>query len=209
MANKKLDSRHIEQRRKRIIQAARETLSTKGYEGTTMISIAKAAGYTKMTLYSYFNSKEELYLMVLDDILSDLWAELFPILHSNGSPSSILRQYAHRYYRFYAQHPHLFEISMYWYRNRIHEDNIRLEVRDQFYKSDHIRADALLSVYKQAQVQNMLYGDMSIHMLKKIFSLTLDTLISEIVSLQYEPESLYTGYVNHYIQSIFKGDHDE
>jgi len=38
-----------------------------GYEGTTMQDIAKAVGLKKQSLYSHFQSKEELYLTVLQE----------------------------------------------------------------------------------------------------------------------------------------------
>ena len=48
-------------RREAVIQAAFEVLVEKGYENTTMFSIAKRAGSSKETLYAWFGNKEGLY----------------------------------------------------------------------------------------------------------------------------------------------------
>jgi AcrR family transcriptional regulator len=52
-------------RRNDIINAAEIIFAAKGFEYATMDDIAKEAGFTKKTLYSYFNSKEELYYEIM------------------------------------------------------------------------------------------------------------------------------------------------
>lgn len=47
-----------------IIDAAEEIFSKLGYKNTRMEDVAKRAGITKVTLYSYFQSKENLYMAV-------------------------------------------------------------------------------------------------------------------------------------------------
>ena len=44
-----------------IIDAAERLFFSKGYNNSTMDEVAKEAGFTKRTLYSYFTSKEEIY----------------------------------------------------------------------------------------------------------------------------------------------------
>lgn len=48
-----------------IINAAIEVFSQSGYDKSKMEDIAKAGGITKVTLYSYFESKENLYFAVI------------------------------------------------------------------------------------------------------------------------------------------------
>lgn len=48
-----------------IIEAAIKVITPSGYRNAKMDDIAKAAGITKVTLYSYFQSKENLYLAVI------------------------------------------------------------------------------------------------------------------------------------------------
>ncbi|MEL6123194.1 MAG: TetR/AcrR family transcriptional regulator [Bacteroidota bacterium] len=48
-----------------IIEAAIKVISNSGYRNAKMDEIAKQAGITKVTLYSYFQSKENLYLAVI------------------------------------------------------------------------------------------------------------------------------------------------
>jgi AcrR family transcriptional regulator len=56
-----------ETRRAAIIKAAADAFLELGYEKTSMSLIAERLGGSKATLYSYFKSKEELMLAVLDN----------------------------------------------------------------------------------------------------------------------------------------------
>lgn len=49
------------ERRRRILQAAREVFTRSGYAATRMSDIAKAAGVGKGTLYEHFRGKEDLF----------------------------------------------------------------------------------------------------------------------------------------------------
>lgn len=48
-----------------LMDVALELFIDKGYDGTSMESVARAAGVTKPVIYTYFRSKEELYTDVL------------------------------------------------------------------------------------------------------------------------------------------------
>jgi len=50
--------------RTRIIQAATKIFSEKGYQDASMDDIAKEIGVTKATLYSYFDSKRDIYNII-------------------------------------------------------------------------------------------------------------------------------------------------
>lgn len=64
--------------RERIASAAQELFAQRGIAATTMDDIAKAAGYSKATLYVYFKSKEDIVsvlvlksMKLLDDCLTE------------------------------------------------------------------------------------------------------------------------------------------
>lgn len=74
-----------------IIDAAERLFFSKGYNNSTMDEIAKEAGFTKKTLYSYFTSKEEIYEKITERgylILNDLFLEA---LEKEKNSSEILK----------------------------------------------------------------------------------------------------------------------
>ena len=57
--------------RSRILQAALDEFSDKGYHASTIDSIAERAGIAKGTVYRYFNTKEGLFNALKEDTISE------------------------------------------------------------------------------------------------------------------------------------------
>ena len=73
-----------ELRKQNILESALSVFKNKGFEGSTMDEIAKDADFGKATLYYYFNSKEEIFV----EILNNGWRRLTnSILESTLKPT--------------------------------------------------------------------------------------------------------------------------
>ena len=59
--------------RQRLLDAALQLFSTKGYAATSVRELVEAAGVTKPVLYYYFKNKEGLYLVLMGDALGDFF----------------------------------------------------------------------------------------------------------------------------------------
>lgn len=62
--------------RKIFVDVARDLFAKKGFESTTMNDIASCSGRGRRTLYTYFNSKEEIFFAVIRQELDGLYREL-------------------------------------------------------------------------------------------------------------------------------------
>jgi AcrR family transcriptional regulator len=67
MSKPKTRSEKQAETRAALLRAASELFPKGGMEGTSVDDIAAAAGYTKGAFYSNFRSKEELFLVMLDE----------------------------------------------------------------------------------------------------------------------------------------------
>ncbi|MGD9998540.1 MAG: TetR/AcrR family transcriptional regulator [Ilumatobacteraceae bacterium] len=56
------------ERRDQILEVAVQVFARRGYHGTSMNDVADAAGVTKPVLYQHFESKQALYLALIDDV---------------------------------------------------------------------------------------------------------------------------------------------
>lgn len=83
-----------EARRNGIVEAAMAVFLEKGFEAASMSDIAARAGGSKATLYSYFASKEELYVEVMDGRCSALFERAFGSLVFDGDLRSTLLAFA-------------------------------------------------------------------------------------------------------------------
>lgn len=77
-----------------ITQAAYALLAEKGYDGTSMLSIAKAAKASNETLYRWYGDKRGLFEAMVRDNAAEVKAMLEAEMSSGGSPIDALRTIA-------------------------------------------------------------------------------------------------------------------
>ena len=63
--------------KKKIMQSAVDLISTKSYNGTSTLQIAKHAGLSQATLFKYFKTKEDLLTAILHPIVPGLFGRFF------------------------------------------------------------------------------------------------------------------------------------
>ena len=80
------------QNRQRIIDAALEVFSTYGYRGSTVAQIADTANMSKANLLYYFRTKNEIYLSLLEETLSE-WLQPLTQINPDGDPADEIWTY--------------------------------------------------------------------------------------------------------------------
>ncbi|MBS1183564.1 MAG: TetR family transcriptional regulator [Proteobacteria bacterium] len=103
---------HDKEKRRQIMDGAREVFRAKGYEGAAMDAIAKAAGVSKGTLYVYFTNKDELFAELITDEKQDLAAALDAFQPTDGSFRDNLRAFALRFNELLTGENHMSTIRM-------------------------------------------------------------------------------------------------
>ena len=73
-----------EERRQAIVAAAAELWDETTYADFTMSEVAERAGVVKGTVYLYFETKEQLFLALVGEMLSDFFDDLDARLHEGG-----------------------------------------------------------------------------------------------------------------------------
>jgi TetR/AcrR family transcriptional regulator of autoinduction and epiphytic fitness len=64
--------RDRDEKRRAILEAARESFAQYGYKATTMDHVAHIANVAKGTIYNFFPSKEELFHVILQDLIRQI-----------------------------------------------------------------------------------------------------------------------------------------
>lgn len=90
------------QRRAQLLELATRMFTEHGFQATSMDHIATAAGVTKPVLYQHFESKETLYIEVLDLIAAGMIDEVRAIGEVHADTVSRVRGGLHRFYEFVA-----------------------------------------------------------------------------------------------------------
>ena len=103
---------HDKEKRRQILEGAREVFRAKGYEGASMDGIAKAAGVSKGTLYVYFTNKDELFAELITEEKQELAAALDAFQPSDGSFRENLRAFAISFNELLTGESHMSTIRM-------------------------------------------------------------------------------------------------
>ena len=77
-----------------IIEAAIDEFAKFGFEGSSMLGIARRAGLPRASIHYYFSSKAELYNRILRDILQ-AWNGAFDELDPSREPEVAISEYVH------------------------------------------------------------------------------------------------------------------
>ncbi|SCA54796.1 HTH-type transcriptional regulator RutR [Candidatus Terasakiella magnetica] len=88
----KRKSRIRERNEETILKAAEKIFSQQGFGAATTAEIAKSAGIPKANLHYYFNTKEDLYLRVLENIL-ETWLIAAEDFTAEHEPKEALENY--------------------------------------------------------------------------------------------------------------------
>jgi len=110
MGTKERRGREKEKRRQEILDAARNSFWTKGFDGTTMPAIAAELELAPGTLYLYFPSKEALYLELLLEGYDILLARLKKAVDNAKPPATRIEKLLDAFLGFARETPEYFDI---------------------------------------------------------------------------------------------------
>ncbi len=82
-------ARRQRRNRQALIQAAREIMSGRGVDAATMLEIAEKADVGAGTVYSYFKSKDELAIAVLENLMHDLAVRIEEVTDTFDDPAQV------------------------------------------------------------------------------------------------------------------------
>lgn len=117
------------QRQNRIVDIAQDIFFEKGFEQTTIIEIAKAAGYSKRSIYLYFKDREEVFLAVVLRGLSILHDAIESACRKVEENSGGLGVIGRAFYDFSIGNPGFLKLIMlYESRNCIYYETGKTEV---------------------------------------------------------------------------------
>ncbi|KFN49169.1 TetR/AcrR family transcriptional regulator [Arenimonas composti] len=87
------------EKRAAILAAAKALFPARGYEGTRMDAIARAAGVSKLTVYSHFQDKDTLFVAAVRERCDELMPSGLFLPRVEGSPRDQLVAIAHAFFR--------------------------------------------------------------------------------------------------------------
>jgi AcrR family transcriptional regulator len=99
-----------EQTARDLLEAARGVLAAKGYHGTKVADVARAAGVGVGTFYLYYPTKEAIFLELVEDTVRRLKKELDTVRDREPDPLARSRRSTETFFRFAQENRELFRI---------------------------------------------------------------------------------------------------
>ena len=112
--DKKISRREREKlaRRRGILTAARKVFGARGYEGATLDEVAREAEFAKGTLYSYFDSKAELFAELIEYEFDEVLAQAKEALGEEEDAAAAARAVIRVFLDFFEERADFFRAAM-------------------------------------------------------------------------------------------------
>ena len=135
-------------KRQFIVDAANELFRDTGIDSTSMVDIASKANYTKRTLYSYFQSKDEIILWAFTDDLINRWNYQKQELGHANTGLEKFETWSLSLYDFYEKNPHSLQIQRYIDYKFVQKDKVNELIFERFETINNDLADGLRNIFK-------------------------------------------------------------
>ncbi len=117
--------------RREILRVAEEIFARKGYIGTSTREIAEAAGVTKGLLFYHFQSKQRLYLTVIEHLMESLLHLAIPPQPEGVDRRTHVRAFLEGWTDFLAEHPNAIKLLT---RELMDEGKFHDKIVDEYIK---------------------------------------------------------------------------
>ena len=169
--SKKLLPKQVDKRRK-ILEAARNIFGQKGYESTSMLEIAQSANVATGTIYEYFENKEELFFHVAAERYHIFERELNIELSGLKCSFDKIRKYIWFYLYYFQKDPIYAEL---WLLNiRVNKNFFESRASSWIKESGKVIVDIL----KAGQEEGMIREDVNLYVIRHMILGSLEHIVS-------------------------------
>lgn len=197
----------IMHRKNEFADAAQHLFFTKGYEKTTMEEIADFAGYTKMTLYSYFQSKDEIYIVVFIRSLVERVKYIEKGLSSGKNGYQQLKNIAHKYFEYFSERPEQLKFFQSWQKWTIDESKINKSILSKYREINIQGIDCIRKAIVNGIDDGSLCSDLEIDKIVSYFLYSSRAILSEYFFSthqfhKFNKPDYYYDYITLFLKAI-------
>lgn len=177
----------MEDKKTLIHDCAKELFSGKGFKDTNISEITKRAGMAVGTFYSYYPSKEKLFMEIFLEENAKLKKRCLQALDPGQSPPAVVRQMLALNANGMRENPILRE----WYDRSVFQKIQQLYCEENGIEGVDFLYDSFIGLVEQWQAQGKMRRDIDSKMIMMIFAaiINVDTHKEEI-GLEYFPQLL-------------------
>jgi AcrR family transcriptional regulator len=178
--------------KKKIVQAAYHIFEKKGYHASSMDDIAAEVGVSKASLYSYFNSKEDILQITINQALTEPFLKLF---EDNNSVDIL-----YEYFNNMAVFEDVLHLNFELTALSSHNENIRMNMIETYEK----KRTTLSNFIKKHQVMGDIRNDIEPMILAQILLAIYTDLAMQLIIGVNEKKIIKS--MNHSISTVIEGN---
>jgi TetR/AcrR family transcriptional regulator len=167
----------VSETEQKILLAAREEFSERGFDGARMQAIADHAGTNKALLHYYFRSKEKLFKVTLKDIIATLWSEIHARLDAHQKETdlrSLISTIVSAYITTFAAQPALPKMVI---REVTLGSPVLFEVVNEFITSFDNKPNPIFTIYNNELRRGAIKHIELLHFMMNLMSMCAVTFI--------------------------------
>ena len=202
-------SRKLMERKTRqqfIVDAAAKLFAQKGIENTSMDDIAKAVDYTRSTLYRYFNSFDEICVLVLVSQDRKRWELQKQAISGASNGADKLRTWGMSLFDFVQSNPETIRIDYFRDFNGIDRTKIDDQIFEEFLVLNNEFVEGLKTIFKLGMKDGSLSPTLNIDMCISQFVHSLRAILYRANSDHFSFTQIKTKeYVTHFLDLFLQG----
>lgn len=189
-------------RRNLILESAGKLFKQKGFENVSMEEIAQHADFSRQTLYSYFQNRDELFIIVFLKQCIDRWKFLNQEVIRGKTGYEKLKLMGEAYYAYFKERPEELKFCLYWDYQGIDENNIREEIIKEFNEPDQKEIERYNAIFIKGVEDKSIKPDLNYYLIGALFMNMLRMVLHQVINLKYLPEKYYFEILDFFLNAI-------
>ena len=198
--------REFDARRGAILDAARQVIADRGIEHTTMEEIARSADYTRRTVYSYFQNRDEVLLKILVEDLAVRWKEQQAAMAREETGLAKLLAWGRVFFDSLKRNPHSLEVQVYWDFRGLDPSRVSAEAFKEFKKLNDVLANGLREAFDLGMNDGSLRPDLEVDLAISHYLYSLRAILNRALSTGYSFTDIQPDqYVESFLELLVDG----
>lgn len=193
-------------RRRFIVDTTRELLANREVEEVSMDEIARAAQYTRRTLYAYFKSRDEIFLSVFTINKAERGAQQRAAVARADTGFEKLIAWARAHFEYSRANPGSDRLQAYWSFRGIDRTKISDELFDELEALNQMHAEGLRAIFRAGIEDGSMRPDLDVDLSISQVVYAIRAVIHRALSPGYTFAPFETdSYFDHYLDLLARG----
>ena len=181
---------------KKILELGTIELLEKGYDKASIRKIARECNISPGNFYSYFKSKEDLYINVTLAFNQDRIDVLYKEMRKGRTAEEKLRNYGLAYLEYAKKNINKFRLFMYYELNGLNENNLSEKTKEKFMNETNTNRQEFKDVIEMGKKNGEFSKRINTNRLIINFTMSIRIALNEIVLLNYQKEDFFNDYLD-------------